>query len=111
MLLRLAFSGTVALRYCPGRVKLVSWNVNGLRAVRRKSFLAYLDTEKPDILCLQESRHGADDVEQLWSASYATYWNTTQKKGYAGTAIFTRARRIKVSLGIGVAAHDREGRV
>ena len=66
-------------------VKLISWNVNGLRAVLRKGFLDYLDREKPHILCLQETRCGPDDVEQLWPASYTTYWNMAQKKGYSGT--------------------------
>jgi exodeoxyribonuclease III len=92
-------------------VKLVSWNVNGLRAVLRKNFLDYLDAEKPDILCLQETKAGPDDVEQLWPATYTTYWNTAQKKGYAGTVIFTRTRPLNVRTGIGKAVHDNEGRV
>jgi exodeoxyribonuclease-3 len=92
-------------------VKLISWNVNGLRAVLRKNFLDYLETEQPDILCLQETRAGPNDVEQLWPASFTTYWNTAEKKGYSGTAIFTRTRPLRVTLGIGVATHDREGRV
>jgi len=92
-------------------VKLISWNVNGLRAVLRKNFLDYLDSEKPDILCLQETKCGPNDVEQLWPASYTTYWNTAEKKGYAGTAIFTRTRPITVAQGINIDEHDREGRV
>jgi len=92
-------------------VKLVSWNVNGLRAVLRKNFLEYLDSEKPDILCLQETRAGPDDVEQLWPATYTTYWNTAHKKGYAGTAIFTKNRPLTVTTGIRIAKHDQEGRV
>jgi len=92
-------------------VKLISWNINGLRAVLRKSFLDYLVEEQPDILCLQETRAGLDDVEQLWPDAYTTYWNTAQKKGYSGTAIFTRSPPIWITTGIGVAEHDREGRV
>ena len=92
-------------------MKLISWNVNGLRAVLRKNFLDYLDSEKPDILCLQETKCGPNDVEQLWPASYTTYWNTAEKKGYAGTAIFTRTRPITVAQGINIDEHDREGRV
>ena len=92
-------------------MKLVSWNVNGLRAVLRKNFLEYLDSEKPDILCLQETRAGPDDVEQLWPATYTTYWNTAHKKGYAGTAIFTKNRPLTVTTGLGIAKHDQEGRV
>ena len=92
-------------------VKLISWNVNGLRAVLRKNFLDYLADEDPDVLCLQEIKCTPDDVEQLWPAAYTTYWNAAEKKGYAGTAIFTRLRPLEISTGIGLAAHDREGRV
>jgi len=92
-------------------VKLISWNVNGLRAVLRKNFLDYLDAEKPDVLCLQEIKAGPNDVEQLWPVAYTTYWNTAAKKGYAGTAIFTRTRPLNVTGGIGIAGHDTEGRV
>ena len=92
-------------------MKLISWNVNGLRAVLRKNFLEYLDAEKPDILCLQETKAGPNDVEPLWPASYAPFWNTAEKKGYSGTAIFTKTRPLNVTTGIGVAIHDREGRV
>ncbi len=92
-------------------MKLISWNVNGLRAVLRKNFLDYLAKEAPDVLCLQETRAGPDDVEQLWPITYTTYWNTARKQGYAGTAIFTKTRPIQVTRGIGVAEHDGEGRV
>ncbi len=93
------------------RVKLLSWNVNGLRAVLKKNFLEFLDTEAPDILSLQETKCTPDDVEQLWPAAYTTFWNSAEKKGYSGTAIFTRTKPLKVTQGIGVAEHDREGRV
>ena len=92
-------------------MKIISWNVNGLRAVLRKNFLDYLASEAPDILCLQETKAGPNDVEQLWPAAYTTYWNTAQKKGYSGTAILTRPRPISVSCGVNIAAHDNEGRV
>ena len=92
-------------------MKLVSWNVNGLRAVLRKNFLDYLGSEKPDVLCLQETKAGPDDVEQLWPATYTTYWNTAQKKGYSGTVIFTRERPLSVNQGMKIAEHDNEGRV
>jgi exodeoxyribonuclease-3 len=92
-------------------VKLISWNVNGLRAVLRKNFLEYLEQEKPDVLCLQETKCHPDDVEQLWPAAYTTYWNCAEKKGYSGSAIFTRSRPLKVVPHIGIAVHDREGRV
>jgi exodeoxyribonuclease-3 len=92
-------------------VKLISWNVNGLRAVLRKNFLDYLAGEDPDVLCLQETKAGPNDVEQLWPVTYTTYWNVAQKKGYAGTAIFTKTRPLQVSCGINCAEHDGEGRV
>jgi exodeoxyribonuclease-3 len=92
-------------------VKLISWNVNGLRSVLRKNFLDYLNAEKPDMLCLQETKARPEDVEQLWPATYTTYWNSAQKKGYSGTAIFTKIRPLKVDLGIKIADHDNEGRV
>jgi exodeoxyribonuclease-3 len=92
-------------------VKLISWNVNGLRAVLRKNFLDYLADEKPDVLCLQETKCTPDDVEQLWPATYTTYWNCAEKKGYSGTAIFSRSRPSRITLGIGAGEHDGEGRV
>ncbi len=92
-------------------MKLISWNVNGLRAVLRKNFLDYLTEEAPDVLCVQETKCHPDDVEQLWPGTYTTYWNAAEKRGYAGTALFTKTRPLKVSCGLGVAEHDREGRV
>lgn len=92
-------------------MKLLSWNVNGLRSVLRKNFLDFLAEHNPGILCLQESRAAPDEVEQLWPASYTTYWNTARKKGYAGTTIFTRRRPMAVTRGLGLTEHDSEGRV
>jgi exodeoxyribonuclease III len=92
-------------------MKLISWNVNGLRAVLRKNFLDYLAGEEPDVLCLQETKAGPNDVEQLWPATYTTYWNTAEKKGYAGTALFTKTRPLKITTGMGLSQHDREGRL
>jgi exodeoxyribonuclease-3 len=92
-------------------VKLISWNVNGLRAVLKKNFLEFLAAEKPDVLCLQEIKCTPDQVEPLWPASYAAYWNGAEKKGYSGTAIFTRTPPLKVTPHIGIAEHDHEGRV
>jgi exodeoxyribonuclease-3 len=92
-------------------MKLVSWNVNGLRAVLRRNFLEYLADEAPDILCLQETKAGPDDVEPLWPTAYSAYWNVAEKRGYAGTALLTRTRPARVTRGIGIPEHDREGRV
>lgn len=92
-------------------MKLISWNVNGLRAILRKNFLEFLASEDPDILCLQEVRADPDDVEQLWPVSYSTYWNPAPKKGYSGTACFTKSRPLQTTLGIGNPIYDGEGRV
>jgi exodeoxyribonuclease-3 len=85
--------------------------VNGLRAVLRKNFLDYLDRERPDVLCLQETKCSPDDVEQLWPAGYTAHWAAAEKKGYSGTAVFTRRKPLAVTTGIGKPEHDREGRV
>jgi len=92
-------------------VKFISWNVNGLRSALRKNFLEYLNEEAPDVLCLQETRAEPHEVEQLWPSTYTTYWNCAEKKGYSGTALFTKTRPVQIQCGIGDAAHDREGRV
>ena len=92
-------------------MKLISWNVNGLRAILRKNFLEYLAEERPDILCLQETKASATDIDAVWPSEYAAHWNSAEKKGYSGTALLTRIPPIQVTRGIGVAEHDREGRV
>jgi exodeoxyribonuclease III len=92
-------------------VNLISWNVNGLRSALKKNFLEFLDAENPDVLCLQEIKCTFDDVEQLWPRHYTTYWNCAQRKGYSGTAIFTKPRPLNVSNGVEIVEHDSEGRV
>jgi exodeoxyribonuclease-3 len=92
-------------------VKIISWNVNGLRSVLRKNFLEFLESEKPQILCLQETKAGPNDVEQLWPSSYRTYWNPASKKGYAGTAIFTQVEPLRVVTTMGCPEHEGEGRL
>jgi exonuclease III len=69
-------------------LKIVSWNVNGIRAILRKNFLEFLAIENPTFLCMQETRADPDEIEQLWPAAYTTYWNVAQKKGYAGDSHF-----------------------
>ncbi|MEI7775765.1 MAG: exodeoxyribonuclease III [Verrucomicrobiota bacterium] len=91
-------------------MKLISWNVNGLRAVMRKNFAEFLATEAPDILALQETKCTEADVVPDWP-SYTAFWNSAEKKGYAGTAILTRIAPLSVSTGIGIGEHDKEGRV
>lgn len=92
-------------------MKLISWNVNGLRAVLKKNFLDYLKQESPDVLCLQETKCSPDQVEPVWGDAYETHWNWAEKKGYSGTAVLTRERPLRVTRGIGIPEHDREGRV
>jgi exodeoxyribonuclease III len=92
-------------------VKLISWNVNGLRSVLKKNFLEYLAEEKPDILCLQETKCAPEQVEEVWPKSYSTFWNSAEKKGYSGIAIFSKERPISVVPHIGISEHDKEGRV
>ncbi len=92
-------------------MKLVSWNVNGLRAVLKKNFLEYLGSERPDILCVQETKASEADVAASWPSPYAAFWNAAEKRGYSGTMILTRVPPVGVARGIGEAEHDREGRV
>jgi exodeoxyribonuclease-3 len=91
-------------------MKLLSWNVNGLRAALRKNFLDFLAAEAPDVIALQETKCTADDLPAEWQG-YEPFWNSAEKKGYSGTGILTRKSPLSVSRGIGVAEHDREGRV
>ena len=91
-------------------MKLISWNVNGLRACVGKGFTAFLETEAPDVLCIQESKLQEGQIE-LETPGYEQYWNYAEKKGYSGTAVFTRQHPLSVTRGIGIAEHDTEGRV
>ncbi len=93
-------------------MKLISWNVNGIRAALRHGLAEFVAREAPDVLCLQETKAAAEDVE-LPSAfeRYAAHWNSAEKKGYSGTAIFTKTKALNVTRGIAIAEHDREGRV
>ena len=92
-------------------MKLISWNVNGIRAVLKKGFLDFIASENPDIICVQETKASVDVVEVEWPAGYRAHWNAAEKKGYSGTLILSRNAPRVVLPGIGVAEHDREGRV
>ncbi len=92
-------------------MKLISWNVNGLRAVLRKGFIDWLKKAKPDILCVQESRAFPEQVDQAWPRGYKLHWNPAEKKGYSGVLTFTKESPKKVIRGIGKAEHNCEGRV
>lgn len=91
-------------------MKLISWNVNGLRACVGKGFLEYFNEQQADIFCLQETKLQEGQIE-LELNGYYQYWNYAEKKGYSGTAIFTKKEPISVQYGIGVEKHDNEGRV
>jgi len=90
-------------------MKIISWNVNGVRAVIKKGFLDFINTQDPDILCLQETKATVEDVT-LDLPQYHQYWNSAQKKGYSGTCIFTKEKPISVVNGILLDHHDLEGR-
>jgi exodeoxyribonuclease-3 len=92
-------------------MKLVSWNVNGLRAVLRKNFLTFLEAENPDILCLQETKALPGEVEPVWPQEYRAFWNPAERKGYSGTMVLTRREPVRTWNGIGAPEHDSEGRV
>lgn len=91
-------------------MKLVSWNVNGLRACVEKGFLEYVKQADADIFCLQETKLQKGQID-LCLPGYHEYWNYAQKKGYSGTAVFTKKEPLSVSLGMGLEMHDMEGRM
>jgi exodeoxyribonuclease-3 len=99
-----------AHRAISARMKLISWNVNGIRAVLKRGFREFIDAEQADIVCLQETKAHPDDVPDPWHG-YEAHWNWAEKKGYAGTLILSKTSPLSVSRGIGTAEHDREGRV
>lgn len=93
-------------------VKLVSWNVNGIRATLGKGLPEFVATERPEILCLQETKAREEQVElPLEFGGYKSFWNSAQKPGYSGVAVFTRDEPLSVRLGMDLEDHDREGRV
>ncbi len=91
-------------------MKLISWNVNGLRACVGKGFYESLATLDADVVCLQETKLQAGQID-LSLEGYETYWNYADKKGYSGTAIFTRRHPLSVTYGLGIDLHDHEGRI
>ena len=91
-------------------MKFISWNVNGIRACLTKGFMDFFNNVDADIFCLQETKVQAGQVE-LDLKGYHQYWNYAEKKGYSGTAIFTKKEPISVSYGLGIEEHDKEGRV
>ena len=91
-------------------MKLISWNVNGIRACLNKGFADVFKQLDADIFCIQETKCQPEQVE-LEFEGYTSYWNSAEKKGYSGTAIFTKQKPLNVTYGIGIEEHDKEGRV
>lgn len=91
-------------------MKILSWNVNGLRAALRKGFTDFVDEHQPDVLCVQETKSSHVPIE-CGIEGYHIFWNHAQKKGYSGTAVFTREEPLSVREGIAMEKHDAEGRV
>jgi exodeoxyribonuclease-3 len=91
-------------------MKLISWNVNGIRAALNKGFIDFFNEIDADIFCIQETKMQEGQADISFDG-YKQYWNSAEKKGYSGTAIFTKVEPISVSYGIGIDEHDNEGRV
>jgi len=93
--------------------KILSWNVNGIRAIQKKGFLEWLAREKPDIVGVQETKAKPEQLDMflMHPEGYHTYWNSAVRPGYSGVALFTKERPIKVENGFGIKKFDEEGRV
>ncbi|MBR2133602.1 MAG: exodeoxyribonuclease III [Eubacterium sp.] len=91
-------------------MKFISWNVNGLRACMTKGFADFFDSIDADIFCLQETKLQEGQIDFAPEGYYA-YWNYAEKKGYSGTAVFTKKEPLKVTYGMGIEEHDKEGRL
>ncbi len=91
-------------------MKLITWNVNGLRACLNKGFLEFFHNVDADVVCLQETKLQPHQIE-LELPGYEIFWNSAEKKGYSGTAVFTRVKPLSVTYGLGIPEHDTEGRV
>lgn len=91
-------------------MKIISWNVNGIRACVKKGFLEYFQQENADIFCLQETKLQAGQIE-LYLEGFEQYWNYAAKKGYSGTAVFTKIKPISVTYGVGDKSEEAEGRI
>ncbi len=91
-------------------MKLISWNVNGLRACMNKGFKDFMDSIDADIFCVQETKMQREQAAFVFDG-YEEYWNSAEKKGYSGTAVFSKTKPLSVSYGLGIEEHDKEGRV
>lgn len=91
-------------------MKFISWNVNGIRACMQKGFMDFFNSQDADIFCLQETKLQAGQID-FSPQGYHSYWNYADKKGYSGTAVFTKQEPVAVTYGMGIDRHDHEGRV
>lgn len=91
-------------------MKLISWNVNGLRAALTKGFTEFFNEIDADIFCIQETKMQEGQADVAFEG-YEQYWNSAEKKGYSGTAIFTKVKPLSVNYGLGIEEHDKEGRI
>lgn len=91
-------------------MKLISWNVNGLRACMNKGFKDFMDSVDADVFCVQETKMQREQATFVFDG-YEEYWNSAEKKGYSGTAVFSKTKPLSVSYGLGIEEHDKEGRV
>ena len=109
-MMRAEQGGTAAGNERTRNMKLISWNVNGLRACLKKGFLDFLNAQKPDFMCLQETKmeRGQADIDL---SGYQEFWNSAEKKGYSGTAIFTPHAPLSAAYGMDLDQHDHEGRL
>ena len=94
-------------------MKIISYNVNGIRAAFTKDFLGWLNLENPDVICIQESKAGTDqiDIESLEKAGYYSTWHSAQKKGYSGVGIASKIAPKHIEIGCGIESYDNEGRI
>jgi len=92
-------------------MKIISWNVNGIRAVLKKGFLDFVSKENPDIICIQETKASPEQVDLNLENYPYKYWNSAIKKGYSGTAIFSKIKPIAIENDLKIEKHDQEGRV
>lgn len=94
-------------------MKIYSWNLNGIRAMEKKGFIQWIDEEKPDILCIQETKIQSDQIEDKIKniKGYKSYFSCAERKGYSGVAVYTKEEPISVSYGIGIERFDSEGRI
>ena len=92
-------------------MKFISWNVNGLRACLKKGFLDFYREQAPDFICLQETKMEQGQAEVDLGDAILEYWNSAEKKGYSGTAVFTPHTPLSVAYGLDVDKHDHEGRL